>query len=188
LDRPHIDQGDRSGLEAAHELSAIDRLEIVAADHVVTDDSIQLGEPRFHGAAQREPELLDGVICDPVEDARAFPTRIDEPRPCENLEMLRSVGDRESGRASQSIYGALALQEKIEQLKPSGSGERLGDPRELLVDALLGGVGWYGIGHSIHSLNTQNRRRRQGRSGGAPGRAAPNAHRESNLGGAAESW
>src|SRR5262249_22221986 len=88
----------------------------------------------------------------------------------ENLEMLRGVGDRESCRACESVYRTFALQEEIEQLKPRGSCERLGDPRELLVDALLGSVGWYVIGHSIPSLNTSKPSMPSSRSEGAPWR------------------
>src|SRR5678816_1195864 len=72
VERPHIDQRGSSCLQTTNQLVAADRLEVVATDHVITYDRIELREPSLGRAPQCVPEHRHGIISNAVQDALAL--------------------------------------------------------------------------------------------------------------------
>jgi hypothetical protein len=116
LGRPHVDERDRPGLEAARQLLPIDGLELVTSGQVVLRDRVQFREPLLGRPAKREPERLDRRIGQPVQDPLAVAARLDEAGRGQDLKVLRRIGDRQLGAAGQRVDRALALDEEVEQL------------------------------------------------------------------------
>ena len=55
----------------------------------------------------------------------------------ERLEVLRGIRYRESGLAGKVIHASLPLRQELEQLEAVRAANRLPDPGELLVEAVL---------------------------------------------------
>jgi hypothetical protein len=63
--------------------------------------------------------------------------RVDQPRSAQDLQVLRSVRNRNAGLTSQCLYRARSLTQQLKQFKAFWGRNRLADSRELFVDTIL---------------------------------------------------
>ena len=117
--------------------SPCDRLERAPSLEVLARHALDLREPRPRERAQRDEEVRDLLVGQPVLDVEALLLRLDEPRRAQDLEVLRRVGDGDAGLLGERLDGARALAEQVEQLEPLRGRDRLADAGELLVDLVL---------------------------------------------------
>ena len=127
----HVDHGDQPLTGTLEQLPGRHRFEVILDRQVTTDKLFHLCQMAFRDIAQLVHQRHDIFVAEAVVDRHAFLACRDQSRLTQLLQVLRGIGDRQSGNPGQRIHAALALGEEFEQLEPVGAGERLADARKL---------------------------------------------------------
>jgi hypothetical protein len=137
LGRSHIEYGDLALLHPAPELVALDGLHRTPGVQILTRNLVDLRESRLGEPTQREEELADLVVREPVLDVEPPFLCIDLSSRAEHLQVLGRVCDRDAGQLGQRLHGTRPLTQEVEELEPLRSRDGFPNPRELLVDRIL---------------------------------------------------
>ena len=137
LDRTNVEHRDLAAAHAAHQLVARDGLERAPSLEVLARHALDFGEPRPGQRSQRDEEVCDLLVREPVLHIEALLPGVDQACGAQDLQVLRRVADRDAGEAGQHLDGAWPLGKQVEQLQPLRGRGRLADPGDLLVDLVL---------------------------------------------------
>ena len=138
--RPDVDEHDLALVDLRLQIVARHLLVAGAFDREVPLELRDLREAALGDGPQREPELEHVVAGEPVADLRALALRLDEVGVAQDLEVLRDAGDGHVGLGGQRLDVARRLREEVEQLEAAVAGQRVADPGEEGVEALLEGA------------------------------------------------
>lgn len=135
--RTDVDQHDISRGKAIEQLLLPDGLEGIGTGERLLDGSVDISEALASEITKRKPEPEDGVIGEPVEDARGIPPRKDEASLGEQPQLARGIGDGQAGGPRQLLDGLLTLGQPIDEPQTGASAKGSGDRSKLLKTLLL---------------------------------------------------
>src|SRR5213594_4362887 len=105
-------------------------LDSIPLTQVLVRQLIHLCDMAHRDIADRRPEIAHPLARQPIEDPRPLPTRANETRPSQNMQVLRRVRDALRDFVRDLLDRALALREQIDDLRPAAASERLRYRRE----------------------------------------------------------
>ena len=123
--RPHVEHGNEPILEAAGKLPARHRLKRIALLEVAADHLANFGQIPLGDAPKRRRQIENRGVAQTIEDALAVAARGEQAGPAHQPQVLRDVGDGESGTFGERLDAALALRRQLEHLEPMTMTERL---------------------------------------------------------------
>ena len=119
------------------ELVGGDLLDVVAGAEVGVGEHVDVGDVGGGDVAEGGPQLGDAVAGEPVDDALAVASGLQEPGGGEAAEVVRGVGHALVDLAGDLLDRSLALGEEVDDLGPASVAERLGHRRERVVELVL---------------------------------------------------
>jgi len=135
----HIEDCRRPGSQPIQQLDAGDRLQLVTRAEVGCHDAGDFGAVPLADPAQRVQQGDHGIFTrEPIEDALAFTSPLDECSPTKKLQVAGRVRHSQTRPGRKLFDAPLALSQMFEQFEPMGVAERLRDLCEAGKDALFG--------------------------------------------------
>src|SRR5262249_53330085 len=96
LGRAGIYNGDKSVTHAPQQFLARNRFETVSLAKITIENLLNLSNVALSDAAQYSQERYRFRVGEPVQDALAVPSRLDESHAPQLLQMLRGIGNGEA--------------------------------------------------------------------------------------------
>lgn len=103
----------------------------------VADEPVQVREPVFSKRADGTADVVHRRVRKSIVDEEALFAAFHEGSLSQGLEMLRRVGERQSGFDRERVDGPFPLGQELEHLEPVWAREDLSDAGELSVQPIL---------------------------------------------------
>ena len=132
-----VDHHGAAAVEAIGELVGGDLLDCVSGAEVGVGEDVDVGDVGGGHVAERGPQLGDAVAGEPVDDALAVATGLQQAGVGEAAEVVGGVGDALVDLGGDLLDRAFALGEHIDDLGPAAVAERLGHRRERVEQRVL---------------------------------------------------
>ncbi len=129
--RTHVEHRHEAGTRLLQKLIAGNGFKAVAVVEVCTDHAFDFGTVALRNSPERCQQIKNGLVGQSVEDELAVTPCGDDPGASHLLQMLRRVGDRQSGPFCEQLNAALALSQLLHQLEPVRVRQALGNSRKL---------------------------------------------------------
>jgi hypothetical protein len=135
--RPRVENDDICRARSLQQIGHRDGLGVRAVGKMFADEAIEFRAALLRHLSQRNAQLGDGVIGEPIPHEQLFFPAVNESRTPERLEMLRGVGERYSALFRERLDRAAALCQQLEELDPDRTRQRLAQLGEVPVEAVL---------------------------------------------------
>ena len=132
-----VEDDDVPGAGAMKKVAHLDRFRLRSVAKMLCNQPLQIRESSLGDHTNGSTQLEHPRISETVVDVETVFARIDQRGPPQGLQVLRRVGERESDFRGQRLDGSLALSQELEHLDPVRAANRLSDPGELRVQAIL---------------------------------------------------
>lgn len=137
---PDIEEDEALGSQFRCDIAGSKRVSFGTWHRERAADLADFGKAAFGHLAQVQPEAKDIWTGETVDDPVPVAIGFDEVCGAEHLEVLGDVRDGHLGFFCEGLDVTWGLGEEIEEFEAAVTGQRLGDPGELWVDAFLEGA------------------------------------------------